>query len=80
MVKHFNDQISMLLSKVENHERQIKTKEKEMKVLNVAIIDQKNEIANLKILNASYQTELIKSQKLSDYYQEISERLEREAK
>lgn len=51
-----------------------------MKVLNVAIIDQKNEIANLKILNASYQTELIKSQKLSDYYQEISERLEREAK
>jgi hypothetical protein len=51
-----------------------------MKVLNVAIIDQKNEIANLKILNASYSTELIKSHKLSDYYQEISERLEREAK
>jgi hypothetical protein len=45
MVKHFNEQIQMLLLQVESADRKLQAKEKEMKALNVTTITLRNELS-----------------------------------
>jgi hypothetical protein len=45
MVKHFNEQIQMLMLQVESADRKLQAKEKEMKALNVTTITLRNELS-----------------------------------